>query len=117
MHGGDITHREGDSVNLPCSASPSSNMVIWLRVVDHRVEFIGSFVNGNVRIFPNALGIFSGAKMRSRNTLLLPSFQAARDVGVYSCAVLNNGVLEFGEATRLLGHDERGYNLNYKLNK
>jgi len=107
VHGGDITPTEGDSVELPCSASPSGNMVIWLRVVDHRVEFIGSFVHGNVRKFPNALNIFTGTKMRSKNTMHLRSFQAARDVGVYSCAVLNSGVLEFGEATRLLVHGER----------
>ncbi|KAG7267788.1 hypothetical protein CRUP_015033 [Coryphaenoides rupestris] len=102
VHGGDITPSEGEAVDIQCSIDPSkiSKLLIWFRIVNHRVEFIGSFTKN---FSSEQKDLFNATKTANRHTLHVRSFQATRDIGVYACTMFAGGTLTLGEATRLIG--------------
>lgn len=100
---GDRVVDNGDTVEITCKFSNLASTVMWFRVLDKTgMEFIASFdMNGNLKRghLPEE---FNADKM-NKNILTLKSFNKAKDSGVYSCAIIHNSGLLFGQTTRLRG--------------
>lgn len=104
--GEEMRPKEGQQVEIKCSPAEVGSMVIWFRVLDKSgMEFIASFSNNGVKKAAKTppSSAFSYDSIR-QSTLILKSFSAASDSGVYSCASLFKGnELKFGAVTRLVG--------------
>lgn len=103
MRGEVLTPGAGVKVDIQCDPPKSgSSTVVWLRVVNNNVEFIGSFQGGIERKLPDTK-VYSSSRMSPDRTLRLKSFDAARDSGLYVCASVVGSNLIFGKVTRLIG--------------
>ncbi|KAL0977792.1 hypothetical protein UPYG_G00161230 [Umbra pygmaea] len=98
--------KEGERVSIKCLPNPKGNMVIWFRVKENAgMEFIASFnsLSGQLKTNFNK-EIYSDEQIQT-DTLILKSFNKARDSGAYTCASIKNNELVFGEVTRMAGED------------
>lgn len=97
------TVTETEPVEISCTLTERGIMVIWFRVLDKSgLEFIASFNNDQLKSKSPLHQSFSSKKILE-NKLTLNSFNKDNDSGVYSCAIIQNNRLKFGEVTRLVG--------------
>ena len=100
LHGKDITHKEGDKVEIQCVPPNKEVPIVWLRVVDDAIEFIGSFHKNGMKRDGKVLNPIYSERI-SENKIYIKRFDPRRDSGVYSCAAMTSNELIFGEGTRL----------------
>ncbi|CAL8336417.1 unnamed protein product [Merluccius merluccius] len=109
VRGEDLTPSEGDKVKIHCAPDSGAKtpLVMWFRIVQNRVEFIGSFNSAGAdrNVSPSFGTLYSSTQMAD-GTLTLKAFSAARDGGAYSCASMRSNALQFGKVTRLPGAEK-----------